>query len=122
MSSAALQAMALRDVLAARGENALGGLWSAFFPKAAEVISQPWTLAAASDFAFPQTTGERPPNMVEGMRYFMALDSLQAEDINVQRLLFEVFGLAKPLTALMEEEPIQSRVVARMNQQTPPQS
>jgi 2-polyprenyl-6-methoxyphenol hydroxylase-like FAD-dependent oxidoreductase len=121
MSSAALQAMALREVLATRGENGLGGLWSAFFPKAAAVISQPWTLAAASDFAFPQTTGERPPNMMAGMRYFAALDALQVEDVKVQRLLFEVFGLAKPLTALMEE-PIQSRVVARMNRQTPAQN
>ena len=78
-------------------------------------------MSAASDFASPQTTGERPPNMTEGMRYFAALDALQVEDVNVQRLLFEVFGLAKPLTALMEE-PIQSRVVARMTRQTTAQN
>jgi hypothetical protein len=58
-----------------------------FFPKAAEAISAPWTLAANFDFAYPQTRGERPPGLAEGAGYFAALDSLQAEDIDVQRLV-----------------------------------
>lgn len=33
------------------------GTGASFFAKAAEVIATPWTLATASDFAFPKTTG-----------------------------------------------------------------
>jgi alpha/beta hydrolase fold len=63
MSSAALQVMALQDLLTERVDDSHGldGLAPAFFPRAAEVIATPWALAAASDFAYPQTVGERPP-------------------------------------------------------------
>src|SRR6516225_1944727 len=89
MSSAALQAQALQSVLRERAAQARGldGLAPMFFPKAAQAISAPWTLAANLDFAFPQTKGERPPGLAEGAGYFAALDSLQAEDIDVQRLV-----------------------------------
>jgi hypothetical protein len=67
---------------------------------------------AASDFAYPKTTGERPPNAEEGARYFAALDALAVEDLEVHRLITEVFQLAKPLSAL-SEEPLRSRVLER---------
>lgn len=116
MSSAALQVRALQQLLNERaaGTQARGldGLGAAFFPKAAEVIASPWILAAASDFAYPQTTGERPPNMEDGGRYFAALDSIVAEDPAVHRLLVEVFQLARPLWELTSD-PLRSRVIAR---------
>jgi 2-polyprenyl-6-methoxyphenol hydroxylase-like FAD-dependent oxidoreductase len=116
MSSAALQVRALQQLLNERaaGTHAKGldGLGAAFFPKAAEVIASPWLLAAASDFAYPQTTGERPPNMEDGGRYFAALDSIVAEDPAVHRLLVEVFQLARPLWELTSD-PLRSRVIAR---------
>ena len=56
----------------------------------------PWVIAANQDFAFPKTQGERPPDYKEGVRYFAAVDALTADDIEVQRLLIEVFNLAKP--------------------------
>ena len=118
MSSAALQAQALQKILGERAAQARGldGLASAFFPKAAQAISAPWTLAANFDFAYPQTRGERPPGLGEGAGYFAALDSLQAEDINVQRLVTEVFQLTKPISAL-REEPLLSRILARLQEQ-----
>ena len=116
MSSAALQVKALRQLLSARAaetpDKALDGLAAAFFPKAAEVIASPWILAAGSDFAFPQTTGERPPNMADGARYFAALDSIVAEDPEGHRLLVEVFHLARPLWDLTAE-PLRSRILER---------
>ena len=119
MSSAALQVRALHQVLSERAAGSqaegLGGLGAAFFPKAAEVIASPWILAASSDFAYPQTTGERPPNMEEGARYFAALDSIVAEDPEVHRLLTEVFQLARPLWDLTAE-PLRSRVLARQKE------
>lgn len=118
MSSAALQAQALQKVLYDHAAQARGldGLASAFFPKAAQAVSAPWTLAANFDFAYPQTRGERPPGLAEGAGYFAALDSLQAEDIDVQRLVTEVFQLTKPLSAL-RDEPLLSRILARLQQQ-----
>jgi 2-polyprenyl-6-methoxyphenol hydroxylase-like FAD-dependent oxidoreductase len=119
MSSAALQVRALQQLLndRANGSQAQGlnGLGAVYFPKAAEVIASPWILAASSDFAYPQTTGERPPNMQEGARYFAALDSLVTEDPDVHRLLVEVFQLARPLWDLTTE-PLLSRVLARQEE------
>jgi hypothetical protein len=86
---------------------------AAFFPKAAEVINTPWTLAANFDFAFPQTTGKRSSMPSEILRYFLTLDALTAEDIEIHKTLVGVFGLARPLSALWDE-PVRSRVLARM--------
>jgi 2-polyprenyl-6-methoxyphenol hydroxylase-like FAD-dependent oxidoreductase len=118
MSSAALQVKALQQVLAERvtASQGLEGLARNFFPQAAAVVITPWTLAANQDLAYPQTTGERPPNMAAGAQYFAALSALVAEDVGVHRLVVEVFNLAKPLSALMEE-PLQSRVLAQMKKQ-----
>jgi flavin-dependent dehydrogenase len=115
MSSAALQAQALREVLRARAaaSRGLDGLFAEFFPQAAQAVSAPWTLAANFDFAYPQTRGERPQGLAEGAAYFAALDSLQAEDIDVQRVVTEVFQLTKPLSAL-REEPLLSRILERL--------
>jgi 2-polyprenyl-6-methoxyphenol hydroxylase-like FAD-dependent oxidoreductase len=115
MSSAALQAQALRHALGGRAAQSRGidGLAADFFPQAAAAISSPWTLAANFDFAYPQTRGERPPGMAAGAAYFAVLDSLQAEDINVQRLITEVFQLTRPISAL-SEEPLLSRVLTRL--------
>jgi 2-polyprenyl-6-methoxyphenol hydroxylase-like FAD-dependent oxidoreductase len=119
MSSAALQAQALQQVLRARAAESggLDGIASEFFPKAANAVSAPWILAANFDFAYPKTRGERPQGMLEGALYFAALDSLQAEDINVQRLITEVFQLSRPLSAL-NEEPLLSRVLERMQRKS----
>ena len=118
MSSAALQVKALQQLLAERaaGPQTLDELAFAFFPKAAEVIATPWTLAANSDFAYPQTRGTRPPNLAEGAQYFAAVGALAAEDVEIQRLLAEVFNLAKPLSVL-REEPLRSRVLERQRKQ-----
>ncbi len=115
MSSAALQVEALRELLTQRADGAdgLNGLAPAFFTKAAEVIFTPWTLAAGSDFAYPQTTGERPANAAEGARYFAALDALAIEDLEVSRTIVKVLQLAQPLSALFNE-PLLSRVLAQM--------
>jgi 2-polyprenyl-6-methoxyphenol hydroxylase-like FAD-dependent oxidoreductase len=114
MSSAALQVKALQELLTEGAEDPRGleGLAPLFFAKAAEVIATPWALAAVADFAFPRTTGERPGDIEESARYFAALDALQAEDIEVHRLVSDVFNLVKPLSVL-SEEPLRSRVLAR---------
>ena len=66
-------------------------------------------------FAYPKTTGDRPADMVESARYFASLDSLVGEDIQVHRLVSDVFNLAKPLSVLYEG-PLRSRVLRRQGE------
>ena len=115
MSAAARQANLLREVLSEHLAQARGldGIEGAFFSRAADLNSTPWNLAAAFDFAFPQTRGERPPGSGERARYFAALDRLQTEDPEIRRLMTEVLQLVRPLSTLLEE-PLRSRIVARM--------
>src|SRR5580704_75815 len=115
MSAAAKQAEILQRVLSdcARQTGSLAGLASSFFAQAAEFNSTPWNLAAAFDFAFPQTRGIRPPGIEKQTRYFAALDTLQCEDGEVRRLVTEVFQLLQPLSVL-QREPLRSCVLARM--------
>jgi 2-polyprenyl-6-methoxyphenol hydroxylase-like FAD-dependent oxidoreductase len=116
MSSASLQARVLGRLLEerARSPQGLEGLAAAFFPHAAAVVNTPWTFAANFDFAYPQTTGTRSSMPAEITRYFMVLDALTAEDIEIHKTMVEVFGLARPMSALWDE-PVRSRVLARMN-------
>jgi 2-polyprenyl-6-methoxyphenol hydroxylase-like FAD-dependent oxidoreductase len=115
MSAAALQAKVLHEVLAERSawSRELAGIAAEFFPRAADINRAPWVLAANLDFAYPQTRGERPGGMEQQGRYLAALDQLQVEDVEVQRLVMEVFQLTRPLAAL-QEEPLRSRVLARL--------
>jgi len=122
MSSAAMQVRSLQQLLGERAAgHGLDGLAASFFPKAAEVIATPWLLAGATDFVYPQTKGERPPGMDEGARYFAALDSIVAEDIEVHRLVNEVAQLARPLWDLTSE-PLRTRVLERQAQLASSQS
>ncbi len=113
MSVAALQVQALQKLLGERAESGGGltGLALSFFRKAAEVANDAWILAASTDFVYPQTIGERPSDLKERLAHFAAVSALAADDIEVQRLLFEVGSLCKPLSAL-SEEPLRSRVLA----------
>ncbi len=115
MSSAAQQVEALQFELNERvgGAQWWQGFAPAFFARVAEIIATPWRLAAHSDFAFPQTRGERPPGLNDNDRYIAAVEELSAGDEEVQKLVWEVFNLAKPLSAL-SEEPLRSRVLAKM--------
>jgi flavin-dependent dehydrogenase len=115
MSAAAKQGDILNQVLSqcAAGSASLDELAPAFFARAAEANSTPWNLAAAFDFAFPQTSGIRPPDIEQRARYFAALDTLQSDDTEVRRLVMEVFQLLKPLSVLLQE-PLRSRVLERM--------
>ena len=115
---AALEAQALQELLTehARTAQGLEGVALRFFAHAANVISAPWTMAANQDFAFPQTQGERPANLAESGRYFAALNALAGEDVEVYRLVTDVFHLVKPM-AVLQEEPLRSRVWAQLRKQ-----
>jgi len=122
MSAAARQASLLGEVLseATTTPDGLTGLARAFFARAAQLNSTPWNLAAGFDFAFSQTRGERPQDLPQRARYFAALDALQSDDCELQRLVAEVFHLMRPLSVL-QEEPLCSRVLARMQAASTPE-
>jgi 2-polyprenyl-6-methoxyphenol hydroxylase-like FAD-dependent oxidoreductase len=62
MSVAALQAAELSAQLMRRagGSRGLDGLAASFLPAAFEISGRAWSLAANSDYAYPETEGERP--------------------------------------------------------------
>jgi 2-polyprenyl-6-methoxyphenol hydroxylase-like FAD-dependent oxidoreductase len=118
MSVAALQVKVLQQLLTERAARAqgLGGMALTFFAQAAEVIATPWMLTANFDFMYPQTKGERSPDLQESARYVAAVDALTREDVEVHRLLTEVLQLAKPMSVL-HEEPLRSRVLEQLRKQ-----
>jgi 2-polyprenyl-6-methoxyphenol hydroxylase-like FAD-dependent oxidoreductase len=119
MTSAALQAEVLADLL---GEgptrtSSLTGLPRAFFARAAKVVTTPWMMAAHSDFAYPQTKGEKPPGLNDNDEYLAVVEGLSADDIEIQKLVWEVFGLARPMSDLWEES-VRSRALAEMKRRS----
>jgi 2-polyprenyl-6-methoxyphenol hydroxylase-like FAD-dependent oxidoreductase len=120
MSAALLEVDALAGLLdrraaaaAAVDRSPLAGLSSDYFARAAEVIATPWRLAASADFQYPETTGERPENSEERGLYLLALNEIGIEDVEVNRLLAEVFQLIRPMSDL-DAEPLRGRARARM--------
>jgi len=98
MSVAAKEACVLRDLLTARAAagDALDGLAPAFFAGIQEVLDTPWAAAAISDFAYPETRGERPPDLQATFGFGRAILRLAARDADVHKLRMEVMNLLKP--------------------------
>jgi 2-polyprenyl-6-methoxyphenol hydroxylase-like FAD-dependent oxidoreductase len=101
MSVAAQEACILRDLLAAHtaARDPLEGLPQAFFTAIQEVIDTPWVTAAVQDFAYPQTRGERPPDIENTLKLAAAVNRAAARDANVHKLAVEVRQLLKPRSA-----------------------
>jgi 2-polyprenyl-6-methoxyphenol hydroxylase-like FAD-dependent oxidoreductase len=115
MSVAAQEAVILNELLAARTDSpdALGELALSFFAACHDVIETPWAVAT-SDFVYPKTRGQRPPDFGQRIQYGIALTRLASEDAAVHKLTTEVNHLLKPHSALREPE-LAKRVMERMN-------
>jgi len=101
MSVAAQEAVVLRRLLG-RGGDPLARLAPEFFAEAGELIETPWAQAAIPDFALPQTTGQRPPDLERRLKFGCAFSRLAAQDPEVHRLVVEVRHLLKPSSALRD--------------------
>jgi hypothetical protein len=66
-----------------------------------------------ADLVYPQTRGERPPDLEKRLQYTHALIRLAAEDAEADKILAEVRSLLKPQSVLREPE-LASRVMAMM--------
>jgi 2-polyprenyl-6-methoxyphenol hydroxylase-like FAD-dependent oxidoreductase len=115
MSVAAQEACALDRLLKQRQglPEPLDGLAQAFFSETQPLLDTPWGVAE-NDFIYPQTRGQRPPDMERRFRYGAALMRLAAEDPSVHKTMAEVSNLLKPSSALREPQ-IASRVTDLMN-------
>jgi 2-polyprenyl-6-methoxyphenol hydroxylase-like FAD-dependent oxidoreductase len=100
MTSAAQQAMALGRVVDRRGLHA-PDLWRTFYKQAKKVIANPWAIAAGADFAFPETTGPKPPGTDVVNRYVGRVILASQRDPVVAAALWDVQGLLAPPPSLM---------------------
>jgi 2-polyprenyl-6-methoxyphenol hydroxylase-like FAD-dependent oxidoreductase len=98
MTVAAKEACVLRDLLAARVSaiDPLDGLAAAFFAEIQEVLDTPWATAAVADFVYPETRGDRPPDLEATLRFGQGIVRLAARDADVHKLRMEVLNLLKP--------------------------
>jgi hypothetical protein len=92
--------------------NPLDGLAEVFLAEIQPLLETPWGVAMA-DLAYPQTRGERPPDLEKRLQYMHALMRLAAQDAEADKILAEVRSLLKPQSALREPE-LASRVMAMM--------
>ena len=113
MSSAALQARKLQDVLrrTAKEPDPIASLQAVFMAEIAAVLETPWTMSTSADLAFPQTCGERPDDFAETQQFEGALFRAVVADPVVHRAMIEVAQLLQPRTRLQEPE-IMRRVEA----------
>jgi 2-polyprenyl-6-methoxyphenol hydroxylase-like FAD-dependent oxidoreductase len=114
MSSAAQQALALRQVLstAANESDPLGWLQEIYFQKLAAVLDAPWS-TAVSDLIYPETTGTRPEHFEQSMKFSAGLMRLAAQDPEVHKLMTEVQQLLKP-PSIFNDPDLRQRVAQLM--------
>jgi flavin-dependent dehydrogenase len=106
MTVAAREASLLHRLLADRASRSdpLRGLGQVFLTEATSLIETPWTMAAISDFAFPETRGRRPADLENLVGLFGTLSRIAAHDAAVQKLLVEISHILKPLGTLRDPD------------------
>ena len=103
MSVAAQECCVLAGLIRSRRWriDPLDGLAEAFLAEIQPLLETPWS-HAISDLAYPQTRGERPPDLKQRLSCGRALLQLAAADPEVDMALSEVRALLKPFSALRE--------------------
>ena len=106
MTVAAKEACVLRDLLAARSleRDPLEGLAQTFFAEIQEVLDTPWATAAAADFVYPETRGDRPADFENMLKFGRAMVALAARDPDVHKLRLEVLNLLKPRSVFRDPD------------------
>ncbi|HET9018609.1 MAG TPA: hypothetical protein VFN46_03430, partial [Acetobacteraceae bacterium] len=104
MSVRAQEACLLRRLLdtLAGSPDALDRLAPAFLADAQTLSDAPWLATVPVDLCYPHTTGERPEDHVQQLKFGAALRRVAARDADVHRLMVEVMHLLKPRGALRE--------------------
>jgi hypothetical protein len=100
MTVAAQEANMLSDLLRTLDGDSLAGLALTFLTKADTLIADPWAMSAIPDFIYPDTTGERTPDLQDRLNFQRALGRLAVLDAEIYELLVEIRHVLKPLTLL----------------------
>jgi 2-polyprenyl-6-methoxyphenol hydroxylase-like FAD-dependent oxidoreductase len=105
MTVAAMEAALLDRLLAEMDGDGdrLAGLAPSFFAEAQRLIATPWSVANL-DLVFPETSGTRPPDFAETLKFGAGVMRLAARDPEIHKLFSEVQQLIKPGTALREPD------------------
>jgi 2-polyprenyl-6-methoxyphenol hydroxylase-like FAD-dependent oxidoreductase len=113
MSSAALQAKLLHDILkrVAAEPDPIAALQTQFMEGVGAVLQAPWSMGVNADFAYPGTRGERPEGYEEGRQFEAALFRAVVADPVVQAAFSDVMQLVKPFDRLQEPD-IKRRIEA----------
>lgn len=98
MTVAGMEALALRDCLAAGSQD----LARRFFQAAARLIDIPWQIAVGSDLQHPKVPGKRPPQVRFINWYLAKLYRAGQRDPLLATCFLEVANLMKQPAALME--------------------
>lgn len=98
MTSAAMQAAALDQLLTAR--TGLAGLWRDFFKAAAKVVEIPWQLAVGEDFRFAETEGKKPAGVDLINGYVAKVHRATHHDTEVYTAFLKVMNLMAAPTSL----------------------
>ena len=100
-----------RALVEVAGESApVAALTRSYFEQLPALLEGPWRLAAIPDFAYPETRGERPPELLQSLRFLAGLVKLSARDASVHTLMLEVQHLLRPYSALSDPQ-LQRRVL-----------
>jgi 2-polyprenyl-6-methoxyphenol hydroxylase-like FAD-dependent oxidoreductase len=115
MSVAALEACILRQQLKTRAvqRKGLPALAPGFFAEVEPLINTAWEAAAVPDLALSETTGQRPADFEDRLRFRLALTRLAVKEPATHRLMVEVQHLLK-LQSALEDPELLPRVQAEM--------
>jgi 2-polyprenyl-6-methoxyphenol hydroxylase-like FAD-dependent oxidoreductase len=104
MTVAACEADALSGMLAKRADSGAGldGLEKEYLPAAAAFAARAWTLSVNSDYVYPETEGERPPNFAVSRAFAATLRKLADEDVEFRVLRYRLVHMVDPDNVLRE--------------------
>lgn len=100
MTVAACEADALETILAGRAN--LDGIAAEYLPKAGEISGSAWSLAANSDYVYPQTEGERPANFAMSRAVAATLRKLADQETDFRILRYRLVHMVDTAKALQE--------------------
>ena len=113
MSSAVMQAAELGQALAVHDNDE--ALVRDFYRRAAKVIANPWQIAVGADFAYPETTGPKPPGTDLVNRYLQRVLIAAQVSPEINTALLRVQNLLTPPSTLLR--PSMVRAVRRAAKQ-----
>jgi 2-polyprenyl-6-methoxyphenol hydroxylase-like FAD-dependent oxidoreductase len=114
MTVAFREANLLFDLLRNSNEDPFSTLALTFLSEAEKLIAHPWAMSAIPDFIYPETTGERPPDLEDRLNFQKGLARLAVRDPEIFKLFLEVRHLLKPVSVL-DDPSIVRRVKEELN-------